>query len=626
MSSEFLFGSLSTPAGRLQRDRATKLGFIHTLTTTPIDPRPHEAIALAVTVGHNITVTTVEVFYTLDGSRPTVSTLAHCFCLPMHRNAIQWDTVHGCELEQWSAALPGMAKGTCVHYLIRGTTPAGKTIYCPTVGRVSHDEPVSQTDTDSNALATQSLDVDALDGPYLNRIQQRESPQIYSVVVDEETIPDWFHQSVIYQIFVERFAPDAASAFATPEDKADFHGGTLKGIMAKLDYLASLGITCLWLTPIFPSPTHHGYDATDYGSIEPRLGTTADFQQLLAEAAHRKIKVVLDYVANHCSNQHPAFVAATQSQQSKTYPWFRFSDWPEGYDSFYNLPDLPKFNTDYSEVQDYLINHACHWLEQGVSGFRLDHAHGVSHGFWSLFRAATRAIAPESITFGEITETSPLMKSFAGRMDGCLDFRLAELLRGFFAYGTVSVSELDRALSRHFAYFQGHLALPSFLDNHDMNRFLWIVGGDSRRLRLAALCQFTLPGAPIVYYGTEVRLSQDAAVGRLEETRLPMLWDDQQDPDLLAFYRQLIAFRQSHLAVWQLPRHPVVIEDAGGVYVYKVGSFLVALNNNAEPTTVTLPQEWVVEPAVITTMNSVVVESGQSLLLPAYEGAVYNCA
>ncbi len=141
------------------------------------------------------------------------------------------------------------------------------------------------------------------------------------------------------------------------------------------------------------------------------------------------------------------------------------------------------------------------------------------------FGPPARGAKSDAATFGEITETPAVMRSFAGRMDGVLDFHLLELLRGFFAFQSITASQFDRALRQHYAYFGTALVLPSFLDNHDMNRFLWSVGGDTRRLKLAALCQFTLPQPPIVYYGTEVGLSQRQAVGRLEEARLPMLWE-----------------------------------------------------------------------------------------------------
>ena len=259
--------------------------------------------------------------------------------------------------------------------------------------------------------------------------------------------------------------------------------------------------------------------------------------------------------------------------------WFFFREYPETYEAFYDVPDQPIVNTDHPAAREYLIGAAQHWLELGCDGFRLDHAHGATHAFWSAFRAGTRAARADAAIFGEITDTPALMRSYAGRMDGVLDFPLLDLLRGFFAFQSIGVSQFDRALRQHFGYFGAELVLPSFLDNHDMNRFLWLVGGDTRRLKLAALCQFTLPQPPIVYYGTEVGLSQRQAVGRLEEARLPMLWDEAQDQDLLDFYRRLIALRRQTRAAWSLPRATLLVDDERGLYAVRCGAYTVALNN-----------------------------------------------
>ena len=156
----------------------------------------------------------------------------------------------------------------------------------------------------------------------------------------------------------------------------------------------------------------------------------------------------------------------------------------------------------------------------------------------------------------------------------------SELLRGFFAFRSLSASAFEHGLAQHLAYFGADLVLPSFLDNHDMNRFLWLVGGDQRRLRLAALAQFTLPVPPILYYGTEVGLSQRAAVGRLEEARLPMLWEGEQDLELLAFFQKLIAFRHAHPELRRLPRQPVLLDDDQGLLGVRVGELLLLFNNS----------------------------------------------
>jgi glycosidase len=525
----------------------------------------------------------------------------------MHRTAIEWDTLQWCYLETWSAEIPGQPDGTHVQYLIQGKTPTGKVINSPTF------------DTSGPLFAD---NLDDFDTRFLEHLNRLERPHIYGFYIDREEIPVWLREAVTYQIFVDRFAPNPGAEFATPAGRGGFYGGTLKGITSRLDYLSDLGITCLWLTPIFPSPSHHGYDPTDYGSVEPRLGTDEDFQILLDEAHRRGIRVLLDFVANHCSNEHPAFVTAQKDRTSSTFRWFRFVDWPDEYDCFYDVPSQPRFNTDQAGVRAYLIEHAQRWLERGVDGFRLDHAHGATHAFWSVFRARTRAAKPNSVTLGEITETPSFVRSFAGRMDGCLDFGLLEALRAFFALGTLSVSEFDKYLQQHFAYFDSSLVLPSFLDNHDMNRFLWRVDGDKRRLRLAALCQFTLPGPPIIYYGTEVGLSQLEPVGRLEEARLPMSWGNEQDASLLAFYQDLIAFRRQAPGVWSLPRQGLITDDGAGLYAYACGPYAVVLNNGSHETTVPLGK-WQEVELVLSTDPAVSLDAqGLELYLPPYAGAV----
>ena len=180
----------------------------------------------------------------------------------------------------------------------------------------------------------------------------------------------------------------------------------------------------------------------------------------------------------------------------------------------------------------------------------------------------------------------------------------------------MSASAFARALEQHEAFFGEALVLPSFLDNHDMNRFLWSVGGDTRRLKLAALCQFTLPGTPIVYYGTEIGLSQRKGVGRLEESRLPMPWDN-PDADLLAFYRRLIALRKQAHAAWSGPREIVQVDDARGLFDYRCGAYTVVLNNDDSPAEVAVPPGEL----VLATDAAVAMEDS-TLRLPAYSGAV----
>jgi cyclomaltodextrinase len=581
-STEFVFGPLSTEAGRAQRARTLRVGLQHDAVLSPIDPRPSEPIVITVRAGVGAVLKTATLCYTIDGALPEMNH-SSTVCVRMVRTAIAWDTLAWVYIETWNATIPAQPAGTRVRYIITATTLDDRVIACPWIEPTTSPEDYDQH--------------------YLVRLQRYGSPRVFEFTIDTTTTSEWLRSAVIYQIFVDRFAPDPDRSFADATNLSGFCGGTLRGIANRLDYLRDLGVTCLWLTPIFPSPSHHGYDATDYYSTNSRLGSETDLRELITAAQHNGIYVILDFVANHISKDHPAFRSAQHDPASSYREWFFFQD--NAYACFYDLPDLPIVNTDQPAVRDYLIGAAQHWLSLGCDGFRLDHAHGATHGFWSAFRAATRAVKPDAAIFGEITDTPELMRSFAGRMDGVLDFHLLELLRGFFAFQSITVSQFDRALRQHFVYFADDLILPSFLDNHDMNRFLWIVGGDTRRLKLAALCQFTLPQPPIVYYGTEVGLSQRQAVGRLEEARLPMLWGDRQNKSLLNFYRNLIALRKQTPDAWSQPRETVLIDDEQGVYVYCCGVYTVYLNNSGAPAAIACQStELVLTTEVDTTLNS----------------------
>lgn len=610
---EFVFGPLSTSQGRLKQAKMARVGLFHDLGLNPIDPVENEPILITVRVGAEIAVKAMSLYYTLDASvslspfdfeHPSIVTL------PMQRDRIEWDTLQWCYLEQWTASIPGQLPGTLVSYAIIATTTSNQTIACPYV----------DVDALKRGGDAEDFDVKGLEQRYRDN-----QPQIYQFVVDRQAIPAWMRDAIIYQIFVDRFAPNPGSTFKTPQDRSGIYGGTLNGIRSKLDYLQDLGVNCLWLTPIFPSPSHHGYDPIDYSTIEPRLGTMADWQMLISEAHQRGIRIILDYVVNHVSSQHAAFQMALSDRQHPTYAWFRFRDYPDKYDCFFDVPGQPELNSDHPGVREYFIRNACQWLQQGCDGFRLDYAHGVSHAFWSLFREATRRTKSDSVMLGEITQPPSVMRSYTGRMDGCLDFRVLELLRSFFGFDSLTVSQFDHALGQHLAYFGSSLVLPSFLDNHDMNRFLWVVNGDHRRLKLAALYQFTLPHPPIIYYGTEVGLSQLETVGRLEESRLPMLWDTEQDPVLLAFYKQLIALRRQTSDLWRQPRQPWLLDDANRVYGYECGGYAIVLNVHSQPITVSFPTDWQ-PPQLLLTTDPTTVWNAQAnqLKLAPFAGAIFR--
>lgn len=629
VSSDFIFGTMATDARRLGFIRAELSGVSHRHRIEPLDPEPGQPVGLRVTLGPPIAADRVSIYYTTDGGEPGGSRgepAPGSHAVACARASSAWDTLLWGYVEEWRGEIPAQPEGTTVRYKVEAWSSLGPSVAWAT-------ELVGSTAGDGTVLG------DVGPGDESLRELGREfsltfvrGVRSFAYRVDQEQPPEWLRDAVFYHVFVDRFATAGGRPFATPASPMGFYGGTLAGAAEQLDYIASLGTTAIWLSPIFPSPSHHGYDATDYFAVEPRLGTLEDLRAFVDGAHARGMRVLLDYIANHFSNEHPVFQEALRDPASPFREWFTFTSYPDTYVSFFGVHTLPQINCDHPGARKFMIDPAVFWLQQGIDGFRLDYSIGPSHSFWTDFRAATRAARGDSATIGEAVDTAEVLRSYTGRMDGCLDFLLLQALRLFFAFGELRPSQFDTFLQRHLAAFPPGLVMPSFLDNHDMNRFLWVARGDTRRLRLAALCQYTLPHPPIVYYGTEVGLSQIRDVrhadgsGHPEESRLPMVWGEAQDGDLLAFYRRLGALRRDTPGIWRGPRRTVLLDDAAGLYGYVCGApgdeHLVALNNGPAAVAVALPEgAWAL--ALATGEADL---AGGRLTLPAYSGAVLRGA
>jgi cyclomaltodextrinase len=567
VSADFVFGTLATDDLRIGQLRAASNGVRHPHELEPPDPRPGDPVRFVARVGPDVRADHVTAYVTTDDSDPAGDRgrAIRGTPIPLERTAVAWDTLAWGYAETWAGTIPGQPDGTLVRYRIEAWSDSAGTSAWATemAGVTGGPRPPGVAESDAIVL-----------GQGAEPLWPVPRTGSFAFHVDDDHVPGWLRDAVIYQIFIDRFATTGGVPFAEPGTRSGFYGGTLRGVVERLDHIIGLGVTCIWLSPLFPSPSHHGYDATDFDSVEPRLGTMDDLRDLLAAAHEAGLRVILDLAVNHVSSDHPAFVRAQADRDSPYADWFTFTDWPDQYLSFFGVRDHPQIDSDDPGARDAMIDSARRWLELGVDGFRCDYAQGPSHAFWSAFRAATRQVRADSATIGEVVETPAVQRSLVGRLDGCLDFVLNQSLRRFFAFGEIGPSEFDAFLRRHLAFFDGDLVMPSFLDNHDMNRFGWIVGGDLRRLRLAALCQFTLPHPPVVYYGTEVGLSQIRDVrdpdgsGHPEESRLPMLWGEDRDGDLLDFYRRLIRLRRDDPGLWRGTRRTVALDDASGLYAY----------------------------------------------------------
>lgn len=625
VSSDFIFGTLATDTRRLGYLKAETSGVSHRHRLEPSDPLPGRPVTIRVTLGPAVTADNVSCYYTCDPIEPggmRGMPDPGCQALAFTRVGSVWDTFLWGYAEEWAGELPAQPADTTVRYRIEAWSSFSDSSFWA-------GEIIGSTPGDGSVVG----EVGPGDG-YLREMGAEfgltfvRRRRTFAFRVDTQAPPDWLRDALIYQIFIDRFSPGIGRSFAAPETPMGFYGGTLGGVCEQLDYIAGLGSTVLWLSPIFPSPSHHGYNATDYYTVEPRLGSGDDLRRLIDEAHGRGMKVLLDYTANHISDQHPIFQSVLHDPHSPYRDWFSFTRYPDQYVSFFGVPELPQLNSDHPEARRFMIEPALYWLGQGVDGFRLDYTIGPSHAFWVDFRAATRALRPDSVMIGEAVDTAEALGTYMGRLDGCLDFLLLQSIRRFFAFGEITASRFDSFLSRHLAAFDPGFVMPSFLDNHDMNRFLWIVHGDLRRLKLAALCQYSLPHPPVLYYGTEAGLSQQRDVrysdgsGHPEESRLPMIWGGGQNSELLDYYRRLGQLRRGSGPVWRGTRKTVYLDDSRGHYAYSyclgAEQILVVLNNGPAAGRIPLPEPgW-----VILLASDDAALGAASVALPAYGGVI----
>ena len=405
--------------------------------------------------------------------------------------------------------------------------------------------------------------------------------------------PDWVRDAVFYQIFPDRFAssqrvpkPGPLEPWDAPPTTYGFKGGDLLGIAEHLGELAELGITALYLNPVFASASNHRYHTFDYELIDPLLGGDTALRELLDAAHARGMRIILDGVFNHASRGFWPFHHVLENGAASPYrDWFYLDPevlagrrglvaYPDraaatapsqralGYQAWWDLPALPKLNHSNPAVREYLFAVAERWIRFGIDGWRLDVPEEIGEpGFWEEFRRRVLAVNPEAYLVGELWNPAP--EWLAGdRFDATMNYPLTEAILSFVGAGRldgelvartdeygrtvrpIDGPEFGRQLERVMALYPEAVAsvLLNLLDSHDTPRFLSLASGDKSALRLATLIQMSLPGAPCIYYGDQVGME-----GRADpDCRRAYPWDPvRQDSALRAFVAGLIGLRRA---------------------------------------------------------------------------------
>ncbi|MFZ5973830.1 MAG: glycoside hydrolase family 13 protein [Bacillota bacterium] len=449
-----------------------------------------------------------------------------------------------------------------------------------------------------------------------------EAPPPFQITVFDGAFktPDWFKQAVVYQIFPDRFfsgdrqtflrgaeahrsvgreitvhedwsEPPAYSACAGSKEYMpnDFFGGDLSGIAQKLPYLRELGITAIYLNPIFESPSNHRYDTGDYHTVDPMLGGNDAFLRLAREAKEHGIRIILDGVFSHTGSDSVYFnkygryksVGASQSDASPYYKWYNFTEFPMRYASWWGFDTLPETKEQDPGYLDFML---CdddavvkRWLQAGASGWRLDVADELPDSFIKMMRTEVKSLDPDAVIIGEVWEDASTKVSMGGRrayvdgfeLDSVMNYPLRAQLLGFLT-GRIDAYALQAGMMSLWENYPKEFfyALLNLVSGHDVERALTVLceAPDARtltreqqaaykpdsqalqiaRTRMKALTflQMVLPGVPCVYYGDETGMQGM----RDPFNRGTYPWG-REDRDLIGFFRRMIARRNNARAL-----------------------------------------------------------------------------
>ncbi len=444
--------------------------------------------------------------------------------------------------------------------------------------------------------------------PAINSANELKTSEV--IMEDLQLDIPWWKTAVFYEIFVRSFYDSDGDGI-----------GDFNGITEKLDYLndgdpethGDLGITAIWLMPINPSQSYHGYDVVNYYDVNPEYGSMKDFQHLLGEAHKRGIRIIIDLVLNHTSSSHPFFIEASKSENWPTHDWYVWSadnggnHWHQvdtgpnsKYYYGYFSPSMPDLNYRYPAVTEEMENVTAFWLEDvGVDGFRVDAAKHLiedgkvlentpaTHDWFKGFYAFYKAINPDAYVVGEVSGSDARVSELYDddEMDMIFNFEVAS---GFVnSANGGSISGIGSAVA-FIEKDNGDWNFATFLTNHDQNRVMSTLGGNSDKAKVAAALMLTSPGTPFIYYGEEIGME---GIKPDEYIRSPMQWGSERnagfttgnpweelgenystvnvelqstnEKSLLNWYRQLIQLRDEYPVISSGGYTPIKCSDRG---------------------------------------------------------------
>ena len=466
------------------------------------------------------------------------------------------------------------------------------------------------------------------------------------------TTPDWLAGGIIYQIFPDRFYNSGAEKSNIPEDRYicndwskqpeyrqsgdklrltnDYYGGDLKGIEEKLPYLKSLGVSCIYLNPIFEAHSNHRYNTANYLKIDPVLGDEKDLENLVKSAKKQGIEIILDGVFSHTGDDSIYFnkygrydtVGAYNSKNSPYFSWFKFSEYPNEYSSWWGISTLPETEENDLSFTNFIAGEngvIKYWLDKGVKGFRLDVADELPDGILDKIRLAVKRDSKENYLLGEVWEDASTKISYGSRrrflrgkqLDSVMIYPFANAIIDFVKNGK-GQNLVNTVMSILENYPKPAVKLlMNHIGTHDTSRILTVLGSgytpESReeqsrthlyeedykkavnRLKLAAVLQYTLPGVPSLFYGDE------AGVEGYGDPfcRATYPWG-RENMELLDFYKHLGKFRRNNSAFKEGEFVPIFADDTMVAYIRTDGknTVLTAVNVGVTTVQIEVPKEY----------------------------------
>ncbi len=435
----------------------------------------------------------------------------------------------------------------------------------------------------------------------IEEIQSNEG-LIQLLVYKESKEPSWIYGGIMYHIFVDRFnksgkcipkdgaiinndwyngIPQYASIPGGYVENNMFFGGDLYGIIEKLDYIKSLGVNCLYLSPIFEAYSNHKYDTGDYMTIDSMFGGEKAFDELVKACKEKDIHIILDGVFNHTGSNSIYFnkegkydeVGAYQSKDSKYYEWYNFKNYPNDYECWWDVKILPRVKSDTDSYKRYILGENGvieKWMKKGISGFRLDVADELSDDFLKTLNAKVKSIKSDGIIYGEVWEDASnkiaygkRKKYFLGNeLDSVMNYPLREAIINYVKNGNYeNFISTCNILYSHYPKANSN-ALMNVLGTHDTERILTVLNGDSSNglsnkelstkfmsakqrkkgiqlLKIAYAILATVPGVPCIYYGDEAGMEGY----RDPFNRRPYPWGNECE-ELLGYYKQIGKIRR----------------------------------------------------------------------------------